>query len=184
MAETNTVNSKSEDILVPEVRIESGFLDNFKLENLQKISLMGNLLIALFGLAAGVYYFWKRLKVESERDKVNRVREHTKSLLELIDDYDKCINSSINNQALAAMGRIRRIEVGRIFTSIQHFLEANQTLIGFSETEIQDLMQFHSVIDNSKLSRGKTALGPQGSVKTDYHKALKNARQVCWKKMS
>lgn len=184
MSEVNEVASPSP---IPQnfsqTQVKSSIFPSIPVESFQKISLTGNLILAAAGLLAGIFYFYKRLSVENNRDKVSRIREHSKILLSLIDDYDKCITSSINNQAMKTMGKTRRDEISRLYRSIQHFLESNQNLIGFKEVEIQDLMEFHSIIDNSKLSRGKTAQGSQSSVKTEYAKALKKAREICWKKM-
>jgi hypothetical protein len=111
-------------------------------------------------------------------------------LLDYIAVYENSVHPilSLYPDVKSDEAKKSEIDIHKHYELIQHFLEANQRLLNFSENELKSAAEFHSIISNSPLFssilHGTPPAVPTedlSKLKRDFSLSLKRIRIVCWR---
>lgn len=150
-----------------------------------------SLILNSLTLVLGAIYFFKRLSFEKERDCQERIRKRVDILLSYLTEYDKIICSIlVADFESAPKLENMRMSLSRSFETIQAYLEHNEKLLKFSESQMSDLTRLFSFIDKSGLVQiynhehvKDSSRQEREYFKRDYSELLQSARLSCLSKL-
>lgn len=147
------------------------------------------IIVSIFGLILGYFYYNNRKKVDSNNALESRRKFYLDKLFEQINKYDHSIlliltNAGIKDEVL----KLNRVIIEQTWDIIEAMIEPQISLLNFSESELEVIIKLNSFVDQNDLilhSDFKNVT-PQdlNNIKSVYQELLKAVRLLCLKKIA
>lgn len=162
----------------------SKFLE-FKLVDVKNIA---TIVYGFIAILIGYFYFYKRIKIDEEKAKNDRVRSRLNYLYDELNRADEIIDiilsGAIQNEDDLNQSR-RKLDNMLILFGV--YLENHDKLIGFNSDELKSLLQVHSFISQSEIISERDLKELKESdlatEKLKYLDCIQEARTICLQKL-
>lgn len=156
------------------------------------LSAFFSVIVGLFGLTLGCFYYFNKKQTDKDVSEKDKKHKRIEALINELNTYNNYVLtvlcSNINNTNELTLLRAKLISC---FDNIESMLQQNYTLYNLNEEDTKVILKVNSYIDknpiiiHSTFEQLKSIKSDElNKVKDDYYSLIKEARRVCYSKIS